>query len=119
MADFDRCVIERDHAIAERVLHDGYALVLVQPTPAIMPRQRWLDVLDDYIVHDYAVEESHIHQDGSTAAVLQRVRMSATVLGEDRSGLFVLSDVWRRGHDGWRIWRRHSTPLAAGPLPGR
>jgi hypothetical protein len=43
--------------------------------------------------------------------------MNATVLGVDRSGLFVLSDIWLRGDDGWRIWRRHSTPLAAGVMP--
>jgi hypothetical protein len=44
--------------------------------------------------------------------------MKATVLGEDRSGLFVISDVWRRGEQGWRVWRRHSTPLSAGALAG-
>jgi hypothetical protein len=30
----------------------------------------------------------------------------------------VLDDVWRRRADGWRVWRRHSTPLAAGRMPG-
>ena len=34
MALFDRCVLERDRALAEDVLDSGYALVLVQPTPA-------------------------------------------------------------------------------------
>ncbi len=53
-ADFDRCVNERDHATAERVLAENYALVLVQPAPAEMPRQRWLEVLDDYIVHAWS-----------------------------------------------------------------
>jgi len=47
-----------------------------------------------------------------------RLTMTAMVLGEDRSGAFVISDVWLRGADGWRIWRRHSTPLAAGPMFG-
>ncbi len=50
------------------------------------------------------------------AAVLQRVRMKATVFGQDRSGVFILSDVWRRGPGGWQIWRRHSTPLDAPAL---
>ena len=52
------------------------------------------------------------------AVVLHRDRMQATVLGEDRSGTFIITDVWRKGNDGWRVWRRHSTRLAAGRLPG-
>jgi hypothetical protein len=44
--------------------------------------------------------------------------MTATVLGQDRSGIFIVSDVWLSGADGWRIWRRHSTPFSAGAMPG-
>jgi ketosteroid isomerase-like protein len=116
--EFDRVVIERDQDAARAVLDDDYALVLVQPSPARMPRDRWLEVLPDYVVHDYAVEELVVEADGDAAAVLQRVRMQATVLGEDRSGTLVISDHWRRRADGWRVWRRHSTPLTAGRMPG-
>jgi hypothetical protein len=118
MALFDRCVLERDRSLAEGVLDSAYALVLVQPTPAVMPREAWLAMLGDYVVHEYEVEEQHLALDGDSAAVLQRVRMRATVVGEDRSGHFVLSDMWRRRPDGWRVWLRHSTPLSAGSLPG-
>ena len=118
IARFERCVIDRDREAAESVLDADYALVLVQPARAVMPRARWLEVLPDYVVHDYAVEESILDVDGDTATVLHRDRMSATVLGEDRSGVFVITDVWRRTPDGWRVWRRHSTPLSAGELPG-
>lgn len=115
---FERCVNERDAVAAADVLDDGYALVLVQPNAATMPRERWLEVLGDYVVHDYEVQERTIDVDGDCAAVLQRVAMRATVLGEDRSGVFVLSDIWRRRDGVWRVWRRHSTPLAAGTMPG-
>jgi hypothetical protein len=115
---FDQCIQDRDHGAAEQVLHDDYALVLVMPSRAVMPRERWLEVLPDYVVHDYAVEEQLVDELGDTAAVLTRVTMHATVLGEDRSGSLVISDIWRRGDDGWRVWRRHSTPLQAGRMPG-
>jgi hypothetical protein len=87
-------------------------------------------MLPDYVVHRYEVQERIVdmHPDGTIAAVLHRAQMDATVLGEDRSGLFVVSDLWRRdasagaggGADGrdWRLWRRHSTPLSAGRMPG-
>ena len=118
MGDFQRCIEQRDATAAADVLDDDYALVLVHPAPAIMPRDRWLQVLADYVVHDYEVQEQVIDVADDCASVLQLVSMQATVLGEDRSGTFVISDVWRRRASGWRIWRRHSTPLSAGRLPG-
>ena len=118
MEAFQRCIERRDAQAADAVLDDDYALVLVHPTPAVMPRERWLAVLPDYVVHEYELQERFIDVSGDCACVVQRVAMRATVLGEDRSGTFVISDVWRRGGEGWRIWRRHSTPLAAGQMPG-
>ncbi len=118
VAAFQRCIEHRDRAASEEVLDEDYALVLVVPACAVVPRERWLQMLDGYVVHAYAVEEQAVDVNGDLAAVLHRVRMTATVLGEDRSGLFVLSDVWRRRNGRWRVWRRHSTPLSAGTLPG-
>ena len=115
---FQTCIEERDAVAAERILHPEYALVLVQPSPAVMPRERWLEVLPTYVVHEYGVEERLIDVAGDVAAVLQRVWMRATVAGQDRGGTFVISDFWLRGPDGWRIWRRHSTPFDAGRMPG-
>ena len=118
--EFERCVIERDRATAEAVLDRDFALVLVHPESAVMPRNRWLEVLSEYVVHEWTVQDRRldIDEDGC-AALLQRVQVRATVLGEDRSGPFVISDLWRLRDGSWRIWRRHSTPLVAGPMPGR
>jgi hypothetical protein len=118
IANFERVVLRRDAELAGAVLHPDYALVLVLPAPAVMPRDRWLAVLPDYLVEAYDVQSQQLDVLGTCAAHIQRLQMTATVLGEDRSGTFVVSDVWLQGDDGWRIWRRHSTPLAAGSLPG-
>ena len=120
MQEFERCVIERERATAEAVLDRDFALVLVHPELAVMPRNRWLEVLSEYVVHEWTVQDRRldIDEDGY-AALLQRVQVRATVLGEDRSGPFVISDLWRLRDGTWRIWRRHSTPLVAGPIPGR
>jgi hypothetical protein len=117
-ADFDRAVHERDRALAESVLHPDYALVLVHPEPAVMPRQRWLEVLDDYVVHAWENHAQDVVVCGDTGSILTLVTMEATVLGQDRSGLFVISDTWLHGDEGWRVWRRHSSPMTAGRMPG-
>ncbi len=118
MAQFQHAVEQRDVPEAEMVLHPDFALVLVQPSPAVMPRARWLATLPDYVVHSWDVLERHADVDGDCAAVLQSVTMRATVLGADRSGDFIVSDFWRRETSGWQLWRRHSTPRTAGAMPG-
>jgi len=118
MHDFQRCIETRDSSMAEEILDADFSLELVHPTVAKMPRQRWIEVLREYVVHAYEVEESSADLDGDCAGALQRVTMRATVLGEDRSGSFVITDIWRLRGDGWRLWRRHSTPLTAGRMPG-
>ena len=112
MGRFDVAVQQRDRVAADEVLDEDFTLVLVHPAVTVMPRARWLQVLDDYLIHSYAVEEQHVDKVEDVAAVLTRVRMRATVLGEDRSGLFVITDVWRRREGCWRVWRRHSSPLS-------
>jgi hypothetical protein len=77
--EWDRAVQDRDGELAAAILSDGYELVLVQPAPSRMPRARWLEVLPEYVVHDWDVEEQLVDISGDTAAVLQRVRMDATV----------------------------------------
>jgi ketosteroid isomerase-like protein len=108
----------RDLAAADDVLHRDYALVLVVPRPVVMMREEWLRLLPDYVVHGYEIHEQTAHVAGDTAAVLSLATQDATVLGADRSGRFVLSDIWLRDGDGvWRVWRRHSTPASAGEMP--
>ncbi|MGI8706884.1 MAG: YybH family protein [Actinomycetota bacterium] len=114
--DWERAIMDRDAAAAKSVLADDYALVLVQPVPVVMGIDEWIALLPDYVVHEWRVEERVVHALGDLAAILQRVSMRATVSGSDRSGLFVISDVWRRSNGEWRVWRRHSTPLSAGEL---
>ena len=118
--DFDHAVLDRDRELAERVLTHDFALVLVHPEPATVPRERWLAVLPDYVVETWETEEQIVEVREGVGTVLQRVRMEATVLGQDRSGVFVLTDTWVVVDDEWRVWRRHSSPLSAsaGTMPG-
>ena len=116
--EFDRVVLARDREAAAEVLDEDFALVLVHPAPAVVPRAAWIQMLPDYVVHGWEAEESKLEVHDGLGTVFQRVQMEATVLGEDRSGLFVISDLWVPVDDVWRIWRRHSTPLSAGRMPG-
>ena len=117
--DFDRVVLSRDRELAAEVLAEDFALVLVHPEPAVVPRSAWIEMLPDYVVHEWEVQEQKIEVRKDLGTVLQRIRMEATVLGQDRSGPFVVSDLWVPVDGVWRVWRRHSTPLMAGRVPDR
>ena len=104
------------HGVAE-LLDDDYTLVLVQPARSLATRDQWLKTLPDYHEHEWSVQEQVVEVDGDVGVILQRVYMRATVHGVDRSGIFVISDIWRRRGGQWRVWRRHSTPLTAGVIP--
>jgi len=68
MRSFDDAVQQRERAKAERVLDEDFALVLVHRAPATMPRARWLEVLQDCVVHSYSVQEQRIDRSGDVAS---------------------------------------------------
>ncbi len=108
----------RDVEGIDDFLHPDYALVLVKPADVSVSRVEWLRMLPDYVVHGYSILARRADVDDDVALVLQIADQHATVAGADRSGIFILSDCWRRCDDGvWRVWRRNSTPLDAGAMP--
>jgi ketosteroid isomerase-like protein len=107
----------RDPVAAAQILAEDYALVVLQPQPAVVRREEWLRMLPDYDVRGYTVEERIIEASRDLATVFQRVDQTAVVKGVERSGIFILVDVWLSEAGEWRVWRRHSTPLSAGPVP--
>ena len=107
----------RDVEGAARFLSDDYALVILQPTPTVVRRDEWLRMLPDYVVSGYSVEERMVETSPELCTVFQRGAQTAMVKGAERSGIFILVDVWVRESDDWRVWRRHSAPLSAGVAP--
>jgi len=107
----------RDPEEAARFLSDDYALVILQPQPVVVGRDEWLRMLPDYVVTGYSVEERIVETSPELCTVFQRAHQTALVQGVERSGIFILVDVWVREADEWRVWRRHSAPLSAGTAP--
>jgi ketosteroid isomerase-like protein len=107
---FDRAVLDGDAGLAATLLDAECARLQVEPTPSALERDGWLSAVDADVVHSHEVLERFVHEDGDTAAVLQQVRLSVTVDGQDRAGTQAITDVWRLRSNGWRLWRRHVTP---------
>ena len=88
-------------------------------TPELEAAQRaWQDAIES---RDVTAAEGLLHDEYSLVLVhrrpallarRQQIYQRATVLGEDRTGMFIITDLWRRVEGTWRVWKRHSTPLA-------
>ena len=114
---WQRALEARDPDAAAEYLAVDYALVVTNPEPAVVPRAEWLRLLPDYDVRGYEIQHRAVSIRGGVGVVVQRVAMTADVAGADRSGIFVLVDLWSEDDGVWRVWRRHSTPLSAGSMP--
>ena len=108
----------RDTVAVVDFLHPDYALVLVHPSTVTVHRDEWLRTLSGYVISSWEVRGESWDLRDDLALHLHLVDMDAAVFGADRSGLFAVTDTWLRGDDGgWRVWRRHSTPMTAGAMP--
>src|SRR5688572_16602601 len=102
---------QQDAAQMPQFLADSYFLAIgSQGLPLqFMPRAKWLETLPAYKSETFAIDHIHVDVYGSTAIVFMLFTQKATVHGQDRSGQFVLADIWVRQHEGWHVAERHSS----------
>jgi hypothetical protein len=109
-------IIRGDTAALRRLLLPEFSLT----TPPDLerghvPLERYLRNTVQYQLHEDRWESSDVRIVGDAAVVTSRFWQRATSGGRDRSGYFVLTDVWRRDQEEWRAAARWSTWL---DMPG-
>jgi ketosteroid isomerase-like protein len=122
---FAASIKTQDTLQTKMFLADTYFLAYAvqgMPNIQIAPRQTWLTVLKDYYVTEsFTIDDIKVNVYGNTAIAMLLFTQKATVRGQDRSGQFVLTDIWYKGNKGWLIAERHSShpgpPLPAGLQP--
>lgn len=111
----------KDVAALQRMMADGYSLVIaVQSLPLqVVPRNAWLEALADYDIREASVDHIHVRMYGDVAVAVMLWRQTATLHGEDRTAVFMLTDIWVNVDGEWRLAERHSSrpehPGAARP----
>jgi ketosteroid isomerase-like protein len=109
---FAAAIKNQDTVETKKIQSDTYFLAYtVQGMPIqIVPRQAWLTLLKDYYVtKSFTIDDIKVNVYGNTAVAMLMFTQNATVRGQDRSGQFVLTDIWHKGNNGWLITERHST----------
>ncbi len=117
----NNAIQSQDLAQTRQFLADGYFLaVAVQGRPLqIVPREEWLENLRFYKIHSYTIDDMKVSVYGDTAVVVMLYTQKATVgrTPRDRSGQFLITDMWVKQKDGWRIAERHSSRPEQSPTP--
>ena len=108
---FATAIKSQDTVQTKKFLSDSYFLAIgVQGTPLqIIPRERWLIGLKDYFTESFSIDDIKVNVYGNTAVAMLMYTQKAIVRGQDRSGQFMLTDIWVKGDKGWMIAERHSS----------
>lgn len=108
---FAAAIKTQDTLQTKMFMADNYFLAYtVQDMPIqIVSKQSWLTLLKDYVTESFTIDDIKVSVYGNTAIAILIFTQKATVRGQDRSGQFVLTDIWVKGNKGWLIAERHSS----------
>lgn len=108
---FAAAIKTQDTLLTKMFMAETYFLgIAVQGMPIqIVPKQGWLTLLKDYVTESYTIDDIKVNVYGNTAIAMLMFTQKATVRGQDRSGQFLLTDIWYMGVNGWLIAERHSS----------
>ena len=71
-------------------------------------RQEWLDSIADYQFNELQLVETDVTTYGDVAVVHARIRQDATLAGQVRVGVFLITDVWVKRDGRWQAVSRSS-----------
>lgn len=101
--------IDRDRPTLEAILDEDFVLTVSANPSAPVTRSRWLAATETYLATDFSYDWMHVRLFGDMAVVASTATQTASVGGQDRSGTFFLTDVWRKTDGRWRVAARHSS----------
>ena len=107
-ADWMQAWKENNMPLLETILAPEFRLITSEFW--IMPRQVWLDNIPNYICHEFRYLEQEVRLYGNTAIMQSCSSQKAEFKGNDRSGDFLITDVWVQQPGGnWQVVHRHTS----------
>jgi ketosteroid isomerase-like protein len=109
---FMDAVRDRDVDTLERMLGERFTLTTGRPGAEVRGRAEWLEVTRGaYVIESYDFEWLEVDRYGDAAVARSRYRQRGRMGDDDRTQPFLMTDVWVRLEDEWRLVSRHITPL--------
>jgi ketosteroid isomerase-like protein len=97
--------------VLERTLAPEFALVVSARPEARVDRAAWLRTAGtEYTCETFRYDGMQVRDFGDVVVVSSLATQRATAFGQDRSGTFFLTDIWRVGAEGrWQVIARYSS----------
>ena len=83
--------------------------MLQAPGIGRMPPDQWMAAVSVYDIQSFEFDAVQVHIYGDTAVMRSRYTQKATYQGRDRSGQFLVTDVWIRRDGRWQVVTRHTS----------
>jgi ketosteroid isomerase-like protein len=100
-------ILRKDARTLERILAPDF--VYTASGHGRSSRQQWLElVATSYDIQHLEFGDAEVRVYGDVALVLARIRQQATLAGVERTGEFLVMDVWVRGESRWQVTARSS-----------
>ena len=109
---WNEAILRRDASAMDGFLADSYFLAIgIKGQPLlVVPRPQWLRTLKVYRLESQSIDDMQVHVYGDMAVVVMTYRQVGSAPGaRDISGNFLLTDIWIKTNNGWRVAERHSS----------
>ena len=98
---------DNDMAFLENILAPDFRLLTSELW--IMPKEQWLANVPKYTCEEFQYRQQEVREYGDTAIIQSLTSQKANFNGQDRSGDFLITDVWVKNTDGWKVVHRHTS----------
>jgi hypothetical protein len=102
-----------DAAALKRIIADDFTHTNAQATGATVDKAAYIEqTVRDLTLNSYSFDKLTIRVYGTTAIVNASYKQQALSAGKDVSGEFVVTDVWVKQDNRWRVVARHVSQLS-------
>lgn len=107
--ELQEAVRKQDRETLERLLAPGFRLASARGR---WDRERWIETaVTSFRLESIKFENVDVTLDGDTAVVTSDVTQRATSDGRPAPSRWLMTDVWVKREEGWRLLVRHVDPL--------
>jgi len=109
---FQAAVADRDLAVLEGLLAPEFTLTTGRSAAPVLTRAEYLELTaGSYVIEGWEFEELDVVPLDDVALVRARYRQRGSMDGADRTGVFLLTDVWAERGGRPQLVARHSSAL--------
>ena len=104
-----RAWVQRDARGLKSVTASDFILLAGTRPPVILDAKSWIDAATTrWLCSSYRFGDIYVRRVGSIALFASQLELKATMDGEDWSGTYWVTDLWRKGRirRGWRMAQR-------------